>query len=122
MILGRVIGNAIATEKHPCYVGKTCLVVQPVDETGKEIGRSFLALDAVQAGEGDLVLASREGNTARQLAGGPDDPIHSVVLAIVDRVELADERALRGATNEYAVAHPAVPAHERAPAGTKGML
>lgn len=88
MILGRITGNAIAVEKHPCYDGKICLVVQPVDPlTRKDVGRAFLALDAVQAGEGDLVLASREGNTARQLAGGPDDPIHSVVLAIVDRIE-----------------------------------
>ena len=99
MILGRIIGNAVAVEKHPCYAGKICLVVQPVDDLGREIGRSFLALDAVQAGIGDLVLASREGNTARQLTGGPDDPIHSVVLAIIDRVEMADGRILDGATH-----------------------
>jgi microcompartment protein CcmK/EutM len=87
VILARITGNAVAVEKHPCYEGKITLVCQPVDPQGNPIGRAFLALDAVQAGEGDLVLASREGNTARQLAGGPDDPIHSVVLAIVDRVE-----------------------------------
>ena len=97
MILGRVVGNAVAVEKHPCYAGKICLVVHPVDQAGKDIGRAFLALDACQAGEGDLVLASREGNTARQLAGGPDDPIHAVVLAVVDRVELGDGKvALQG--------------------------
>lgn len=101
MILSRVIGNAVAVEKHPCYEGKITLVCQPVDEHGKEIGRAFLALDAVQAGIGDLVLASREGNTARQLAGGPNDPIHSVVLAVIDRVEMADGRSLDGATQEY---------------------
>lgn len=89
MILARISGNAVAVEKHAAYEGKIVLVCQPVDPlTGKDKGRPFLALDAVQAGEGDVVLASREGNTARQLAGGPEDPIHSVVLAIVDRVEL----------------------------------
>jgi microcompartment protein CcmK/EutM len=87
LILGRIAGNAVAVEKHPCYAGKRCLVVQPVDVVGKDLGRAFLALDAVQAGEGDLVLASREGNTARQLAGGPEAPIPAVVLAVVDRVE-----------------------------------
>lgn len=101
MILCRVIGNAVAVEKHACYEGKICLVCQPVDENGRDLGRAFLALDAVQAGVGDLVLASREGNTARQLAGGPDDPIHSVVLAVIDRVEMADGRTLDGATAEY---------------------
>jgi len=89
VILCRVTGMAVAVEKHPCYDGKKTLVCQPIDPLTKaDAGRPFLALDAVQAGEGDVVLASREGNTARQLAGGPDDPIHSVVLAIVDRVEI----------------------------------
>ena len=101
MILSRIVGNAVAVEKHPCYAGKVVLVCQPVDPAGKEIGRAFLAVDAVQAGEGDLVLASREGNTARQLAGGPDDPIHSVVLAIIDRVEMEDGHSLDGATHSW---------------------
>lgn len=88
MILARISGNAIAVEKHKAYDGKIVLICQPLDPlTGKDTGRPFLAVDAVQAGEGDTVLASREGNTARQLAGGPDDPIHSVVMAIVDRIE-----------------------------------
>ncbi len=88
MILARISGNAIAVEKHKAYDGKIVLICQPLDPlTGKDMGRPFLAVDAVRAGEGDTVLASREGNTARQLAGGPDDPIHSVVLAIVDRIE-----------------------------------
>ena len=97
MILCRVTGNAIAVEKHPCYEGKKVLICQPIDPAGKDIGRTFLAVDAVQAGKGDTVLASREGNTARQLAGKESDPIHSVVLAIVDRVEFAAGRVLPGA-------------------------
>ena len=101
MILCRITGSAVAVEKHPCYEGKTVLVCQPVDENGRDLSRAFLAIDAVQAGIGDLVLASREGNTARQLAGGPDDPIHSVVLAVVDRVEMEDGKTLDGATQEW---------------------
>lgn len=96
MILCRVAGNAIAVEKHPCYEGKIVLICQPIDGNGKDIGRTFLAVDAVQAGKGDTVLASREGNTARQLAGKETDPIHSVVLAIVDRVEMIDGSAIDG--------------------------
>ena len=96
MILCRVTGNAIAVVKHEAYDGKKVLVCQPIDANGKDLGRTFLAVDAVQAGAGDTVLASREGNTARQLAGKDSDPIHSVVLAIVDRVELADGAVLDG--------------------------
>ena len=87
MILCRVVGNAVATIKHPVYVGKTVLIVQPVQPDGKTPRlRSFLAVDAVQAGIGDLVLCAREGNTARQILGNDDDPLHSVVLGIVDEI------------------------------------
>ena len=53
MILCRVLGNAVATVKHPVYVGRTVLIVQPVRPDGDaRLGRSFLAVDAVGAGEG----------------------------------------------------------------------
>lgn len=87
MILARVIGNAVATIKHPSYEGKSIMVLQPVDlDTHTAIGREFLAVDSVQAGAGDLVMASREGNTARQILGTSSDPFHSVIVGIVDEV------------------------------------
>ncbi len=89
MILARVIGNSVATVKHPCFVGKAVLIVQPVRADGETpLGRSFLSVDSVQAGVGDLVLCAREGNTARQILGNDDDPLHSVILGIVDDVTL----------------------------------
>ena len=88
MILCRVLGNSVSTVQHPCYVGTKVMVVQPVDTDGKTpLGDEFLAVDSVQAGPGDLVLAAREGNTARQILGNDDDPFHAVILGIVDRVE-----------------------------------
>jgi microcompartment protein CcmK/EutM len=89
MILSRVIGNAVSTVKHPCFEGRAVMVVQPVQPDGRTPkGRSFLAVDAVQSGVGDLVLAAREGNTARQILGSDDDPFHAVILAVVDEVTL----------------------------------
>jgi microcompartment protein CcmK/EutM len=88
MILGRVIGNAVSTVKHPAYEGHTVLLVRPVKADGKTPnGHVFLASDAVQAGEGDLVLCAREGNAARQILGSSEDPFHAVVLGIVDQVD-----------------------------------
>lgn len=87
MILGRVIGNAVSTVKHPCFAGKSVLIVQPVAMDGKTAqGPSFLSVDSVQAGVGDLVLAAREGNTARQILGSDSDPFHSVILGVVDQL------------------------------------
>ena len=87
MILARIVGNVVATEKASCYEGHRLLIVQPIDEEGKDKGDSFLAFDAVQAAPGDVVLIEREGNTARQLLGTPNDPFHSVIVGIVDKIE-----------------------------------
>ncbi|MCB9746457.1 MAG: EutN/CcmL family microcompartment protein [Alphaproteobacteria bacterium] len=92
MILCRVIGNSVATVQHAVYEGRTVLVVQPVAPDGRTpLGASFLSVDAAQAGEGDLVLCAREGNTARQILGNDDDPLHSVVVGIVDELTLGDQ-------------------------------
>ncbi|MCB9777861.1 MAG: EutN/CcmL family microcompartment protein [Alphaproteobacteria bacterium] len=88
MILCRVLGNAVSTVQHPCYEGRAVMVVQPVQPDGRTpLGDEFLAVDSVQAGPGDLVLAAREGNTARQILGTDDDPFHAVILGIVDQVD-----------------------------------
>jgi microcompartment protein CcmK/EutM len=89
MILARVIGTAVATVKHPSFNGRKVLVVQPLTPEGENSGKSFLAVDAVQAGVGDQVLVAREGNTARQILAAGEAPIHAVVLSIVDEVHLA---------------------------------
>ena len=89
MILCRVVGNSVATVKHACFDGKSVMVVQPVKADGHSpVGKTFLSVDAVQAGQGDLVLCAREGNTARQILGKDTDPLHSVILAIVDEVSV----------------------------------
>jgi len=88
MILCRVKGNVVATNKHPCFASHKIMIVQPVDENGDDLGASFLACDSVQAGPGDTVLVAREGNAARQVLGTWDDPFHAVIMGIVDRVSV----------------------------------
>jgi ethanolamine utilization protein EutN len=86
MRLCRVKGTVVSTVKQACYEGRKLLVVQPVNESGEEQGHSFLAVDRVQAGEGDLVLVNSEGNGARQLIPIEKLPIRSLILGIVDEV------------------------------------
>jgi ethanolamine utilization protein EutN len=92
MRLCRVKGTVVATAKHPVYVGRKLLVVQPVDAEGNDQGHSFLAVDRVQAGEGDLVLVNSEGNGARQLIPIEKLPIRSLIVAIVDQVDAGGSR------------------------------
>ena len=91
MKLGRVLGSVVSTVKHPTYVGKKLLCVQPTDAWGADEGEALLAVDAVQAGVGDRVLVMSEGSGARQVLGGEQNqtPIRSVIVAIVDDVQVA---------------------------------
>ena len=88
MILARVKGNVVATEKHDCYTGQRVLIVQPIDEHGKDVGDSFLSCDATSAAPGDVVLVQQQGTSARELLGSMKDPFHSVICGIVDRVTI----------------------------------
>lgn len=90
MRLCRVIGNVVSTVKHPSYSGQILLVVQPIGEDGSDIGTSFIAIDRVQAGPGDFVVVLTEGNGVRQiLQMGDIVPIRSLVVGVVDRVDLS---------------------------------
>lgn len=90
MILARVLGPVVSTVKHPAYAGLKLLAVQPVDERGKALGNSFLAVDRVcSAGEGDTVLVMKEGTGVRQLFGLPPTgklPIQACIVGVVDAV------------------------------------
>jgi ethanolamine utilization protein EutN len=78
-----------ASVKHPAYAGRALFVVQPLDETGKDTGTSFVAVDHVQAGVGDKVLVLTEGNGVRQiLKMGDVVPIRSLIVGIVDQVSV----------------------------------
>jgi microcompartment protein CcmK/EutM len=86
MKLCRVIGNVVATRKDPSFKGHKFMLVQPIDKEGNDISHSFISCDTVSAGPGDVVLVQQEGNTARELLGTMDDPFHSVIVGIVDKV------------------------------------
>ena len=90
MVLARVDGTVTSTIKHKEYKGLKLFVCQPVDERFVEKGESFLAVDTVQAGVGDIVLVCREGNSMRQIFKKEILPIRSAVVAIVDEVSLTN--------------------------------
>lgn len=86
MFLAKVKGNVVGTEKHKCFSGHKLLIVQPIDEYGNEVGETIIACDSVKAGAGEVVLVEQEGNSARQILGKMDEPFHSVIVGIVDKV------------------------------------
>jgi microcompartment protein CcmK/EutM len=85
--LARVVGNVIATVKHPALVGAKLLLVDEEDPAGGTRGRPLLALDTVDAGEGDRVLVLDEGNGAAQVLRAPRGPVRTVIVGVVDEVD-----------------------------------
>jgi microcompartment protein CcmK/EutM len=88
MILGKVTGTVVTTLSHAAFKNRRLLVVQPLMLPGEALGGDFIALDNSQAGIGDTVLVNREGNGARQVLGNPDAPVISVIVGIVDSLNI----------------------------------
>ena len=93
MILARVVGNVVATQKNERYASARVMMCQPVTPEGEEWGATILALDSVDAGVGDTVLVVQEGWGASTAATGePGAAIDSAIVGVVDRIDfLASE-------------------------------
>ncbi len=88
MILARVLGNVVATQKNSRYEGARIMLVQPVGPDGVARGASMLALDSVDSGEGDLVVVIQEGWSASTAATGKAGAaIDSAIIGVVDRID-----------------------------------
>jgi ethanolamine utilization protein EutN len=90
MLIGRVIGDIVATQKAPSHEGRKILVVQPLNLDGSERGDVMLALDAVDAGVGDRVLVVTEGWSAMTSVERPQSPIDNAVIGVVDSVAFTE--------------------------------
>jgi ethanolamine utilization protein EutN len=90
MLIGRVIGDVVATQKAPSHAGRKILVVQPLNLDGSDRGEAVLALDAVDAGIQDRVLLASEGYSAMTAVGRPNSPIDMAVIGVIDSVNLID--------------------------------
>ena len=90
MFLARVIGEVVATIKHQDLQSQKLLLVQPVTPGDAVTGKPTIAVDAADAGPGDLVLVADEGNAAAQVLRRPRGPIRTVIVGVVDEVEGGD--------------------------------
>ncbi len=88
MILARVQGQVVATIKHPAYANRRMLLLDRIDPQGQPSGGYLIAVDTVDAGNGQIVLVIDEGNSARQVINDPQAPIRSVIIGIVDEIQM----------------------------------
>ena len=86
MLLGRVVGTVVASRKEDELTGLKLLLVRGADAQGNPTGGLVVAIDAVGAGVGEVVLYA-SGSSARQTKVTKDRPVDATVMAIVDAVE-----------------------------------
>lgn len=94
MRIARVIGSAVSTIKTDSLHGRKLLVVSYADANNKLVGEPFVAVDAVGAGEGEVVLIS-QGSAARQTDLTQDAPADAVIMAILDSLEVDGKTTFR---------------------------
>ncbi len=90
MLLGKVIGTVWATRKDENLVGAKFLIVRQLnlDYTPKQ--ETIIAVDSVGAGVGEIVLIA-QGSSARQTNITHNKPVDSVVMAIVDKLDVSEK-------------------------------
>jgi len=89
LLLAKVTGNVVATQKNTYLKGYKLLIIQNIDLDGNLIGKKdIIALDFVDSGIGDTVLVVQEGAAVKQILGHRNAPVHSIIVAVVDQIEI----------------------------------
>ena len=88
MILGKVAGSIYSTINHEFYNNRKLLLIDKLDSGKNLTGEYLIAVDSVGAGSGEIVLVIDEGNSARQIVDDKTAPVRSIVIGIVDHVNI----------------------------------
>ncbi len=105
MFLGRITGSLVATQKVESMIGQKLLVVEPLRVNERDqcdlapTGRTFVAVDTVGAGEGEVVLCV-QGSSARFTPETEKLPVDAAVIGIVDRVHVGSKTVFSAAATQ----------------------
>lgn len=91
MLIARVIGNVVATQKNQRYEGTRAMLCRQITPDGEDTDYTTIALDSVNAGEGDIVIIAQEGWSASTASTGkPGAAIDSAIVGVVDYLDLLE--------------------------------
>jgi ethanolamine utilization protein EutN len=91
MLLARVIGNVVATQKNQRYEQTRIMLCRQITPEGEDTDTTMLALDSVNAGEGDIVLILQEGwGASTASTGKAGAAIDSAIVGVIDRIDLLE--------------------------------
>ena len=88
MLIGRVVGTVVSTQKHRKFEGAKLLLVQPLNLDDTPRGNAVLAVDGVGAGVHEKVLLVLEGRAAGEALGKKAAPVDAAIIGIIDHVDV----------------------------------
>lgn len=94
MKIAKVVGVAISTVKEPRLEDSKLLLVSDTDQTGKVIGKPYIAQDVVGVGPDELVIVV-EGSSARVAAWDANKPVDAVIVGILDSLQFDGKTTFR---------------------------
>ena len=89
MLIARVVGTVVSTQKHRTFEGAKLLLVQPLDSDDTPRGAALLAVDGVGAGVNERVLIVLEGRAAGEALGRKAAPVDAAIVGIIDTVTVS---------------------------------
>ncbi|MEO8648546.1 MAG: EutN/CcmL family microcompartment protein [Acidobacteriota bacterium] len=88
MIIGRIIGTVVSTQKDERLQGKKLLIVRPIDVDGADQSGYVVSVDTVGAGFHEKVLVV-SGSSARMADGNKDCPVDSAIIGVIDSIDIS---------------------------------
>lgn len=89
MLIARVIGNVVATQKNQRYEAASVMLCRQITPEGEDMDYTCLALDSVNSGVGDTVIIVQEGwGASTASTGRPGAAIDSAIVGVVDYIDL----------------------------------
>jgi microcompartment protein CcmK/EutM len=86
MIIGRILGTVVSTQKDERLLGKKLLIVKPINLDGSDQSGYVVAVDTVGAGFHEKVLVVA-GSSARLAQGNQDCPVDSAIIGVIDNID-----------------------------------
>jgi microcompartment protein CcmK/EutM len=93
MLLAKVKGNIVSTQKNNELKGHKLLLINEIDLSGNfKKKQDIIAIDLIDSGIGDTVLVTQEGDAVQQILGHNKAPVHSIIVANVDKLDIPTNR------------------------------
>jgi microcompartment protein CcmK/EutM len=86
MIIARILGTVVSTQKDERLQGKKLLIVKPINLDGTDQSGYLFAVDTVGAGFHEKVIVVG-GSSARMAEGNKDCPVDSAIIGVIDTID-----------------------------------